>query len=517
MQKYRSREEYQQEAIETIGRAEVTPAIVWLPTSAGKTHVFCQLIKKKAKSRFLIIVNTVTLVNQTALRVKEIAGIEPSIYCGSLSTKNDSGRIVVGTIQSLRKNFDVNQFDYVIHDECHNITQTLVKLEKGYAGKWVGFTATPFKGSYLNYGEKKFYKDVLFKIKLEELIRMGFICPYIMATPKESYDLRDVSLQNGDYNKKELGLVVNDPDKLVIQIQDIIQKTGGRKKIAIACVNIEHAEMVSKLINKIEPCVVIHSNMSKGQRAKNLAVFEGEHRVRFMCSVDVVREGYDYPAIDCVIFLRPTRSITVMIQMAGRGLRLYPGKSNCLLLDYGEVFSNCGSLDNPIVKDPITKKKISGDTQSLLTPCPKCTALNHPTVKKCFACGSEMRDGRLDLSKQTLEAGIKLDEEENYFICRPKCFEINEATTRNGARYTKIWIHTKSNKRIPVNIFRPSDIDFIDRNLFRSFKFGAHFDLAEKVEIRRVKDGKWTNFYIKRLHIKDGFSNRPERMEGSWH
>lgn len=44
-------------------------------------------------------------------------------------------------------------------------------------------------------------------------------------------------------------------------------------------------------------------------------------------------EGWDDPEVDCIVWARPTQSRALFQQSIGRGLRLYPGKAECLVLD----------------------------------------------------------------------------------------------------------------------------------------------------------------------------------------
>lgn len=45
-------------------------------------------------------------------------------------------------------------------------------------------------------------------------------------------------------------------------------------------------------------------------------------------------EGWDCPSVDCVVVLRPTKVRSLYSQMVGRGTRLFPGKTELLLLDF---------------------------------------------------------------------------------------------------------------------------------------------------------------------------------------
>ncbi len=69
--------------------------------------------------------------------------------------------------------------------------------------------------------------------------------------------------------------------------------------------------------------------------------------------------GFDAPHVDLIAILRPTESVSLYQQIVGRGLRLAPGKTDCLILDYAgnphdlyapEVGSPKGKSDNVPVR-----------------------------------------------------------------------------------------------------------------------------------------------------------------------
>jgi DNA repair protein RadD len=101
--------------------------------------------------------------------------------------------------------------------------------------------------------------------------------------------------------------------------------------------------------------------------------------------VTIVSEGFDYPPIDTVVFMRPTRSPVLYVQTVGRGLRPSEGKENCLVLDYAEVVKNCGTISNPILTEKGSTKK----NKELydFKVCAKCFEI----IQKypCKACGFE--------------------------------------------------------------------------------------------------------------------------------
>ena len=57
-------------------------------------------------------------------------------------------------------------------------------------------------------------------------------------------------------------------------------------------------------------------------------------RLTFLFVVDIFNEGVDIPAVNTVLFLRPTNSLTIFLQQLGRGLRLFEGKDCLTVLDF---------------------------------------------------------------------------------------------------------------------------------------------------------------------------------------
>jgi hypothetical protein len=55
--------------------------------------------------------------------------------------------------------------------------------------------------------------------------------------------------------------------------------------------------------------------------------------------------GFDHPALDCIVCLRPTMSSSLWVQMQGRGTRLHESKRNCLILDYVGNLIRLGGVD----------------------------------------------------------------------------------------------------------------------------------------------------------------------------
>jgi hypothetical protein len=100
------------------------------------------------------------------------------------------------------------------------------------------------------------------------------------------------------------------------------------------CVSVAHAEYMAAGFTRagIDSRAVSGRSGSEERAAALRALARGELRCLF--AVDLFNEGLDVPAIDTVLFLRPTESATIFLQQLGRGLRRTDGKACLTVLDF---------------------------------------------------------------------------------------------------------------------------------------------------------------------------------------
>jgi len=216
---------------------------------------------------------------------------------------------------------------------------------------------------------------------------------------RSSFSTAGLKLQGDDFKMSDILRITENKEKIRLQVADALPRLEGRKKIVWMCASIEHAENVAKEIGSTAS--IIHSKNPNNEYA--IECFE-RGDVRHMVNVMMLHEGYDYPAIDAIVLMRPTRSPTLYVQCVGRGLRPAPGKSDCLVLDYGEVVRNCGP-----VHDPITRaRRIKAEKEKMIITvrvCPKCLSYVQPGEEVCPDCGHEMKVPRDPTKNLTVRAG----------------------------------------------------------------------------------------------------------------
>jgi superfamily II DNA or RNA helicase len=114
-------------------------------------------------------------------------------------------------------------------------------------------------------------------------------------------------------------------------------KLGGERTLAF-CASIRHAECMANFFTaRGVPAAAVHSEQTGANHAldRSTAIAELERgHLKAVFAVDMLNEGIDIPSLDTVMFLRPTESYVVFLQQLGRGLRKYPGKSHCTVIDF---------------------------------------------------------------------------------------------------------------------------------------------------------------------------------------
>ncbi len=240
--------------------------------------------------------------------------------------------------QEFTENIKEDYYDYVIIDEFHHsAAKSYRKLIEYVKPKiLLGMTATPERMDGKDVTEY-FDNKIAAEIRLGEAINRKILSPFNYFAVTDEISLKHIEWKKGGYNVSELEKVYTKNNQRANLIIDSIKKYTKNIKDVRAlgfCVSKEHAEFMSKYFNKVGiPSIYLTADSSNEERdtAKNKL---NKKEVNFIFVVDLYIEGVDIPAIDTVLFLRPTESITVFLQQLGRGLRLYEGKDCLTVLDY---------------------------------------------------------------------------------------------------------------------------------------------------------------------------------------
>lgn len=243
--------------------------------------------------------------------------------------------------QAYWKNMDPSFYDMIIVDEFHHAAaHSYQKLLTYFRPKiLLGLTATPERmdnQSILTY----FDGYMSAEIRLSDAIEKRLLCPFHYFGVTDAVDLSQVHWRGGDYVTADLEklYVFSDTAKQrARQVIDALQHYGldfQEIKALGFCVSQKHAAYMAEYMNSqgiSSVAIDAHSTPDERRKAKqNLET----GKVKIIFAVDIFNEGVDIPAVNTVLFLRPTNSITVFIQQLGRGLRLAEGKDFLTVLDF---------------------------------------------------------------------------------------------------------------------------------------------------------------------------------------
>ncbi|MFA0157974.1 DEAD/DEAH box helicase [Vibrio sp. 10N.261.46.A3] len=380
---------YQADSVKSVihyFRKHQTPAVLVLPTGAGKSLVIAELARL-AKGRVLVLAHVKELVEQNHEKY-EGYGLKGSIFSAGLGRKETDQQVVFASVQSVVRNLDSfsNQFSLLVIDECHRVPdektssyqKVITHLRENNSGiKVLGLTATPYRlgmGWIYQYhtrgqvrsDEPRFFRDCIFELPIRYLLDEGFLTPARMIdAPVLSYDFSQLKpASTGRYKEAELDMVIEQSKRATPQIVDqIIHLAQDKLGIMVFAATVRHAQEILGLLPAGEASIVIGDTPTI-ERDQIISDFK-ERKIKFLVNVSVLTTGFDAPHVDLIAILRPTESISLYQQIVGRGLRLSPGKKECLVLDYA---GNSYDLYQPEVGDP----KPDSDSEIITIPCPAC-------------------------------------------------------------------------------------------------------------------------------------------------
>lgn len=381
---------YQQEAVDSTIKyfqKKREPALIVLPTGAGKSLVIAELAKI-ARGRVLVLAHVKELVEQNHAKYSSY-GLEAGIYSAGLGKKDWDQKAIFGSVQSVARAPDdfFSEFSLLIIDECHRVAEegatqyqeVIQKLKERNPNLCIlGLTATPYRlglgwiYEYSHTGElkteqKRFFKQCVYELPLSYMIKNKFLTtPVKVDIPVTCYDFSELTDKNRMYTMAEVEELLKNQKRLtpliVKNIVDITERFN-RQGVMIFSSTVKHAEEILSFLPEGEARLVL-GDTDISQRDKIVEAFK-EKKFKYLVNVSVLTTGFDAPHVDVIAILRPTESNSLYQQIVGRGLRLDPGKTDCFILDYT-------GMGHDIYTPEISDKKPAKESVPVFVPCPQC-------------------------------------------------------------------------------------------------------------------------------------------------
>jgi len=385
----RSHQERALEAVRASLAAGKHRPMLQAPTGFGKTLTAAHIIQRaldKGK-RVAFTVPAISLIDQTVAAF-EAEGIHCIGVMQGIHERTDRDQPVqVCSVQTIarRKRPDV---DLVIVDEAHQLHREIFRwMKDSPAVRFIGLSATPW-----TRGLGKYYDDLIVASTTADLIRDGYLSPFVAFAPSEP-DLARVRTVAGDFHEGELAEAM---DKAVVT-GDIVEtwlKRGEGRSTFCFCVNRRHAQHVAeRFVEAGVAAEYMDGATSREEREATFSRFRsGETRI--ICNVGVLTTGVDLD-VRCIIDAKPTKSRILFVQTIGRGLRTADGKDHLLILDHAGNHLRLGlvtDIGQDYLDDGQDRQNANPHRRERTEPLPKlcegCKVVIPRAAKECPSCGS---------------------------------------------------------------------------------------------------------------------------------
>lgn len=321
--------------------AGIKTFLIVLPTAAGKSKIVEEDLREFAKNKKdfkgLILVPGINILTDWNQRVHN-----------SLPELED--KIDIRTYAYMARHYtelSSDYYNYIVVDEAHHAVAPILKRVIQYynADFTIGLTATDQRP------DKKKLETVFgtysTSLSLKEAMEKGIVAKANVYRVETNIDLSKVRFNGKDYVNADLEkrIRVTSRNELIV---DVLKEyfTSGEASLrqgVIFCVNVSHANEMARLLNKAGIVAASYTGQTKNP-ASVMDDFKNK-KIRFLCTCNMISEGWDYPELGILVMARPTLSKVLYLQQIGRGLRKTDTKKNVIVIDvvdeYGAMIKAC--------------------------------------------------------------------------------------------------------------------------------------------------------------------------------
>jgi len=358
--------DYQKQAVEKLiwSQKFPEPDLCVLPTGAGKSLVIADLVHRLNKETLILQPSREILQQNLAKMLTYTSRDEVGVYSASMNEKTIKP-ITFATIGSIyKKPHEFLHFKQIIIDECHGVNAKNLDgmfttfLRSIGSPKVVGFTATPYRqaqmyerletGELLTHTTTKiitrtnprFWHRIMYNINNAELVRAGYLVPI------KYFDRSIIEHGQIPINKSKSDFDLTAYERTIFSMKDKLLESVFLAQelssgVLVFCSSVEQAKELCELTPDSQ---VVTAQTPAKLRSRIVEDFKSG-KTRTVFNVGVFTIGFDHPALDCIVLLRPTRSIALYYQMLGRGVRISPGKKLCRVIDMTGTVKQLGRIE----------------------------------------------------------------------------------------------------------------------------------------------------------------------------
>ena len=425
--------DYQIDAINQVRRAYSQGhrrILLVAPTGSGKTIIGTNVLNsaaQKSKSGIWVAPRR-EIVKQTSEKLEHIGcdhGILMAGHDRRITTKIQVASIQTYHRRKNNKNFHVPPGNVIVFDEAHlSLAKSWQEMASDYPGAvLLGLTATPCRGDGAGLGS--FWQTMIEVTTVEQLMIDGWLVRAKFYAP-DNPNMKGVPESGGDWTKKGAGSVMDKPH-LVGDIVDNWIKYSEQRPTVVFASTVAHSMHIAEAFNaagyRFEH---LDGKTPREERDGILGRLEAGD-INGVSNCQVLHEGWDQPAVSCMVDAQPTKSYGRHLQKVGRILRPAVEKNDALVIDHaGNVYrhgfpeeAGGWTLDDSVKIQNVRKEKRKDEHQ--LQTCRHCFTVFEGHI--CPACGTAMtkkarnvniEEGRLIEVKKKAR---KLDKQATWLEC----------------------------------------------------------------------------------------------------
>jgi DNA repair protein RadD len=441
------------------------PAVA-LPTGAGKAFVIAEFCRRVLSSwpgqRILNLVHVKELVGQNAATMRRLWPQAPvGVFSAGLNQRVAHMPLTFAGTKSVAANLKLfGRQDLIIVDEVHLIPE---REESEYQRvlayfralnpnlRVIGLTATPYRMGSGRITDGGLFTDIVLDMTnmagFNSLLDDGYLCRLVPMRTEAVIDVSKVTVRAGEFAANELEKVANKEELTRAALRETMVAARDRHHWLIFATGVAHVESVAAMLRDEfgVSAAVVHGGLTGAQRDEAIRAFKAGE-VRALINANVLIAGFDFPALDCIVCLRPTTSVVTHVQMLGRLTRpLYAdgfdldtreGRlaameasdkgSKALVLDFAGNVARNGPINDP----RIPKRKGKGPPGEIpVKLCAECGCLNHIVNAVCDNCGEPFKTESKITDRASTAEVIAVEEPPNVIE-----FTVNHVTYQRHSR-----------------------------------------------------------------------------------
>lgn len=524
------------EVIRRFGK-DPKPSFVTASVGAGKTIMIAMIARRFQDMGWegLVIARQGEIIEQDAEELWNLS-VKNSLFSASLGRKSTAYPLIAGTEGTIinglfdKKDESGNLLSkgalsdfcprYILIDECHQMnwedvvsespeTQygvIMTELNRRCKAKYghdvivIGYTGSPFRGTDSIKGA--YWKHEIVNIDTKYLVDIGFLVPTIFGLHDIDdlhYDLSAFEASGSDGTQDFTAEQLKQMQKEILEQGTLTQKimlkvmelTKNRNGVLITCAGKKHCQEAAKYLPEGSYAIVTEDMGQKARRKALKDAYTG--KIKYVFQIGCLTTGVNIPLWDTSVILRKIMSLTLLVQLLGRGMRLLKKeqidagyhKEDHLVLDFSGTMFELGQLyEDPILEEAEAQRsKRSGEQ----VPCPKCGTMNSPYARRCIGKDALSPDGRCEEFFSYIRCGF---DKHGIRIFDDGCGTKNDPT----ARYCRHCDHVLRDPNAALNERAYTDNEWADVMDF-------------KVQLTKDGEGILYRYWINRCDGKEGWAN----------